>query len=113
MLRRVINAATAVFHLKSTMSSSTLEMVWWTLRRRSAVAFSETSAGAYLAVPSFHTSSMNRREPAMPRLSHGPPFCHSKANMRWVRTVSAPNWSTSSSGLTTLPLDLDMRWMSR
>ena len=46
----------------------------------------------------------------MPVGFHGPPWSHGPMNIRKQRTVSEPKRATSSSGFTTLPRDLLMRW---
>ena len=50
--------------------------------------------------------------PLMPLGSYGPPWSQGPRNIRYARKVSAPQRSTWSSGATTLPRDLLMRWPS-
>src|SRR5690554_5805624 len=57
---------------------------------------------------SFQTLSRKRRQPRTPSVLHGTLFSKSPINISYMRKVSAPYSSTTSSGLTTLPRDLDI-----
>src|SRR5690606_3706971 len=82
----------------------TFFMVLWILVSISGEIFSSST----IISCSRHTLSRNLRQPRTPFMDQGTLLSKSPINISYILKVSAPNSLTISSGLMTLPLDLDI-----
>ena len=109
-LTAIINAETLVLNDRVSMSDATL------CTRRWAIFNASTGAGSSdrgAAVNNRHVLRRKLLTPAMPWVSQGLDCSKGPKNISYNRSPSAPTWSATWSGLTTLCLDLDIFSTSR